>query len=257
MPSPPITPTDRPAASVIVPTYNEAAIIATLIRRLDDVRDRSGIDFELIIVDDDSPDGTAAAAHALEAPWVHVVDRRALRSLSGAVVDGFARARADVLVVMDADLTHPPEAVPDLIAAIRAGAPMAIGSRYVEGGTTDPRWPTWRRLASRAGSMLVRPIARTTDPLSGFLAVRRDVLAAAGTIRTRGFKIGLEIIVRARVRRIIDIPIHFVDRDRGTSKASAREAARFLLQVGRLYAVALGRIFATPRGPRADREPHA
>ena len=186
MPSPPITPTDRPAASVIVPTYNEAAIISTLIRRLDDVRDRSGFELELIIVDDNSPDGTARAAHALEAPWVHVVERRAPRSLSGAVVDGFARARSDVLVVMDADLTHPPEAVPDLIAAVRAGAPMAIGSRYAEGGSTDPRWPAARRVASRAGSLLVWPIARTTDPLSGLCGARR---CRGGADPLQGFKI--------------------------------------------------------------------
>lgn len=242
-----------PAASVVVPTYQEAGSIAALIRRLDEVRERSGIEFELVVVDDNSPDGTAAAAHALEAPWVHVVERRALRSLAGAVVDGFARARADVLVVMDADLTHPPEAVPDLIAAVRAGAPMAIGSRYAEGGSTDPRWPAARRLASRAGSLLVRPIAPTTDPLSGFFAVRRDVLAAAGPIRLQGFKIGLEIIVRARVRGIVDVPIHFVDRASGASKASVREAVRFVAQAARLYAVVVRHLFM--RTPAASKGP--
>jgi dolichol-phosphate mannosyltransferase len=252
---PPASPATRPHASIIVPTYNEADGIATLIRRLDDVRERSGIDLELVIVDDASPDGTARAAHALEAPWVHVVERRAPRSLAGAVLDGFARAASDVLVVMDADLTHPPSAVPELIAAVRAGAPIAVGSRYAAGGSTDPDWPALRRAASILGTGLVRPIARTTDPLSGFFAIRRDVLDAAGPIRERGFKIGLEIIVRAGVRGIADVPIQFVDRKRGESKASAREATRFLLQVIRLYAVAARRVLAPPRRARAVAAP--
>lgn len=255
MEDPPASPATRPHASIIVPTYNEADGIATLIRRLDDVRERSGIDLELVIVDDASPDGTARAAHALEAPWVHVVERRAPRSLAGAVLDGFARAASDVLVVMDADLTHPPSAVPELIAAVRAGAPIAVGSRYAAGGSTDPDWPALRRAASILGTGLVRPIARTTDPLSGFFAIRRDVLDAAGPIRERGFKIGLEIIVRAGVRGIADVPIQFVDRKRGESKASAREATRFLLQVIRLYAVAARRVLAPPRRARAVAAP--
>jgi len=231
-----------PIASIIVPTYQEAAVIATLIRRLDDVRERAGLDFELIVVDDNSPDGTAAAAHALEAPWVHVIERRAPRSLAGAVLAGFVHARADILLVMDADLTHPPSAVPDLIAAIRSGGQMAIGSRYVEGGTTDARWPWTRRAASTSATLLVRPLVHTTDPLSGFFAIRREVLSDAGPIHAQGFKIGLELLVRARIRRPIDIPINFTDRARGLSKASSREAWRFFAQVTRLYALAIARI---------------
>jgi dolichol-phosphate mannosyltransferase len=226
---------------VIVPTFQEASGIATLIRRLDEIREHTGLDFELIIVDDDSPDGTAVHAHALEAPWVHVVERRAMRSLTGAVLDGFAIARADILLVMDADLTHPPAAIPDLIAAVLAGAPMAIGSRYAEGASTDPRWPRSRRFASRLGTLLVRPLVRTSDPLSGFFALRREVLAAAGPIQTQGFKIGLELLVRAGVRRPAEVPIAFVDRRQGASKASSREAWRFLVQAVRLYAVVIRR----------------
>lgn len=234
-------PIPAPIASIVVPTFQEAAVIANFIRRLDDVRERSGLDFELIIVDDDSPDGTAAAAHALEAPWVHVVERRAPRSLAGAVLDGFAHARADTLLVMDADLTHPPSAIPELIAAIRSGAQMAIGSRYAEGGTTDIHWPWMRRIASTAATLLVRPLVHTTDPLSGFFAIRREVLIAAGPIHAQGFKIGLELMVRARVRKPVDVPITFADRAAGLSKASSREAWRFLAQTARLYMLTLGR----------------
>lgn len=236
-----------PCASVIVPTYQEAAVIATLIRRLDEVRERSGLDFELVIVDDDSPDGTAAAAHALEAPWVHVIERHALRSLAGAVLDGCAAARSDVLVVMDADLTHPPDAVPELIEAIRGGAAMAIGSRYAEGGTTDSHWPRSRKVASMCATWLVRPMAHTSDPLSGFFAMRREVLAAAGPIHAQGFKIGLEIMVRARATRPREVPIAFVDRTRGESKADLREVWRFAAQVSRLYGLVIGRMFGVGR----------
>jgi len=242
-------PQSLPIASIIVPTFQEAAVIATLIRRLDDVRERTGLDFELIIVDDHSPDGTAAAAHALEAPWVHVIERRAPRSLAGAVLDGFARAGADILLVMDADLTHPPSAVPDLIAAIRSGAQMAIGSRYVEGGTTDARWPWSRRVASTSATLLVRPLVHTTDPLSGFFAIRREVLTAAGPIHAQGFKIGLELLLRARIRKPVDIPINFTDRAGGMSKASSKEAWRFCAQVARLYALAIARTVGLS-GPR-------
>jgi len=249
----------EPIASVVVPTYQEAAVVATLIRRLDEIRERRGLNIELIIVDDNSPDGTAAAAHALEAPWVHVLERRAPRSLAGAVLDGFERAKAPILVVMDADLTHPPEAVPDLIAAVAAGAPMAIGSRYVEGGTTDATWPWSRRLASRIATLLVRPLVHTSDPLSGFFAIRRSTLAAAMPIRTQGFKIGLELLVRASVRSPVDVPITFVDRAGGASKASLREATRFFAQAIRLYMLAISRFLGLmpAQGGRPRREGEA
>ena len=246
----PLPGSGRPVASVIVPTFQEAGVIATLIRQLDEVREHNKLDFELIIVDDDSPDGTAAHAHALEAPWVRVIERRAPRSLSGAVLDGFARANSDVLLVMDADLTHPPSAVPDLITAVLSGARMAIGSRYAEGGTTEASWPASRRFASKIGTWLVRPLVHTTDPLSGFFALRREVLVAAGPIRTQGFKIGLELLVRARIRKPAEVPINFVDRKQGASKASMREAWRFLAQAVRLYALAIGRFFGMRTKPK-------
>lgn len=238
-----------PIASIIVPTYQEAATVPLLIRGLDEVRTRHDLDLELLIVDDDSPDGTAAAAHALRAPWVHIIERRAPRSLSGAVLDGFARARSDVLVVMDADLTHPPESVPDLLAAIGNGAMMAIGARYIEGSSMDVRWPLSRRLASTAATLLVRPLVRTNDPLSGFFALRREVLTAAGQIRTQGFKLGLELLVRAAIRNPAQVPIHFADRTRGQSKASMREACRFLWQAAGLYGVSVRRLVGVEKRP--------
>lgn len=180
-------------------------------------------------MDDASPDGTATRAREL---GLRVVERGE-RGLATAVMRGLAEARTEICVVMDADLSHPPEAIPALIRAVEAGAEIAVGSRYAPGGEID-RWPLLRRMTSRAGTMLARPLTRCRDPLAGFFCLRRGLLRGV-RLQPRGFKILLEILVRSGARRIAEIPIRFEDRGTGASKFGRVERRAFLRQLWELY----------------------
>ena len=217
--------------SVVVPTYNEAGSVPILAERLG--RALAGRDYELVIVDDGSPDGTAdlAAALAPRLP-VHVVRRAGKAGLASAVLAGFAEARGDTLVVMDADLSHPPEIVPALVAALEAGADLAVGSRYVRGGATAD-WPLRRRIVSRAACLLGNLLVPVADATSGFFALRRATLAGVA-LNPIGFKIGFEVMARTRARRVVEVPYTFRDRELGASKFGRREIAQYLVQLGQV-----------------------
>lgn len=224
----------RPSVSLIVPTYQEAENLPGLIRRVECVRASMGVPLELLIVDDDSADGTEQAVRDLNCDWVRLIVRKGARDLSSAVLEGLRLARHDVAVVMDADLSHPPEAIPDLVGAILSGADFAIGSRYVSGGSTEVGWGLFRWLNSAAATMLARPLTPVKDPMSGFFALRRSTLDRAGWLAPIGYKIGLELLVRCRCRDVREIPIHFADRKLGRSKLSLREQLRYLRHIRRL-----------------------
>lgn len=225
--------------SVIVPTYNERENLPELIKRTLAAFERIDEPAELLIVDDDSPDGTAGAAEQIAATHqeghrVRVLLRTEDRGLANAVVDGFASARGDVLTVMDADLSHPPELLPKLLAAVREqGADMAIASRYVAGGGTED-WPLLRRIISRGACLLARGLTPVRDVTSGYFALRRTALE--GTELTPfGYKIGLEILARLKRPRVIEVPFVFRDRRYGTSKLSGSVMAAYLWQLAALY----------------------
>lgn len=217
--------------SVVVPTYNEADSVTHLAERL--ARSLAGRDWELLIVDDASPDGTAEVAAAL-APRlpVRVLRRAGKAGLASAVLAGFADARGDVLVVMDADLSHPPEVVPALVDALDGGADLAIGSRYVAGGGIAG-WPLRRRVVSRVACFIGGLLVPVRDATSGFFALRRRILDGA-RLNAIGFKIGFEIVARARASRIVEVPYTFRDRAAGRSKFTSREIGQYLVQLGRL-----------------------
>ena len=141
-----------------------------------------------------------------------------------------ATARGDVLVVMDADLSHPPEIVPDLLAMIDAGVDLAVGSRYVSGGATLD-WPLRRRVVSRVACLLGNALVPVRDATSGFFAVRRSAIDGV-RLNAIGFKIGFEVIARANARRIVEVPYTFRDRELGASKFGRREIGQYLLQLG-------------------------
>src|SRR5205814_2934642 len=134
-----------------------------------------------------------------------------------AVLHGARLAQHPVIIVMDADLSHPPEAIPALLAAL-GSSDFAVGSRYVPGGSTDDRWSLGRAINSRLATCLARPLTRVRDPLSGFFALRRSTLDAAGPLNPLGYKIGLELLVKCPCRAIAEVPIHFASRARGRSK---------------------------------------
>ncbi len=229
----------RPAVTVVVPTYNERDNIAALARRLFDAVDPQTT--ELLVVDDDSPDGTAEVCDTLarEGLPVRCIVRRGERGLATAVLRGMAEARGNLIVVMDADLSHPPESVPALLAALRDPAVrMAIGSRFAPGGSLDRRWPWKRRLNSWGARLLARPLTRVRDMMSGFFCVRRADLRLE-ELRPVGYKIALELIVRHGWKRVVEVPIAFAERAAGQTKLDLAEQARYLRHLGRLYAHAL------------------
>lgn len=232
-------PAPAPAVSVIAPTYNERDNLEPLARRIFATLDPTTS--ELLIVDDASPDGTAAAAEALAARYpIRCVVRHGERGLATAVIAGLRAARGETLVVMDADLSHPPEAIPALLAALRDPAvQMAVGSRFVPGGRVDLHWPWHRRLNSLVARWLARPLTPVRDMMSGFFAVRRAGLVLGG-LRPVGYKIALELIVRHGWRNVAEVPITFSDRAAGRTKLNVAEQLRYLRHLARLYAWALG-----------------
>jgi dolichol-phosphate mannosyltransferase len=189
--------------------------------------------WELIIVDDGSPDGTADLAESYaDVHPVRVVRRPGKAGLASAVLAGFAQARGDVLVVMDADLSHPPEAVPRLVSAIDGGADLAVGSRYVKGGGTED-WPLKRRFVSRAACLIGNVLVPIRDCTSGFFAIRKSALDGV-KLNPIGFKIGFEVMARAHYNKAVEIPYVFRDRELGKSKFGRREVMQYLVQLGQV-----------------------
>jgi dolichol-phosphate mannosyltransferase len=226
-----------PAISVVVPTYRERENLDELVTRVSDTLDRLELLYEIIVVDDNSRDGTDDEIARLRSDGrsVRLIERQGERGLSSAVLRGFSEARGDYLVCMDADLSHPPEALPELLAAVRTpGVEMAVGSRYVPGASTDEQWGAFRRWNSRIATLLARPFTRLKDPMAGFFAVPRDVFRRTTAWDPLGYKIALEILVKAGCRNVHETPIHFANRRRGQSKLSFREQLNYLRHLVRL-----------------------
>jgi dolichol-phosphate mannosyltransferase len=234
----PIAPATPPAVgpplvSIVLPTYNEHERIAECIDALMFVMTANGIDGEVIVVDDNSPDGTASVAESLMTRYpVRVIRRAEKLGLGSAVRAGFAAAAGTVLGVMDADLSHPPTLLPRLLNALESGADFAVGSRYVAGGGTRD-WPLGRWVLSRLACLTARPLTPVRDATSGVFLIRRDVLRGV-RLSTRGFKIGLELLVRSKARVVVEVPYMFVGRSAGRSKFNMTEMLGYLLQLAEL-----------------------
>ena len=226
--------------SIVVPTYREAANLPALAGRVASVMAATGAPWELVLVDDDSADGTEAIVAELAGslPVRLHVRRDVPRDLSLAVLDGFRVARYDRLVVVDADLSHPPEQIPALLAVLGQGT-IAIGSRYAPGGRLDESWGLWRRLVSRVATLLARPLGGGQDPMSGFFAIDRGALPDRSVLHPLGYKIALELVVRGRLR-VREVPIAFRDRERGASKMGLRAQVAYLRHLYRLYLAKFG-----------------
>ncbi len=227
--------------SVVAPTYREAENIQALAERIRAAMEAARVDWELVLADDDSGDGSEELALELgrDLPVRFHVRRDRPRDLSQSVLDGIRLARFDRLVVMDADLSHPPEQIPDLLAALQGDAEMALGSRYAPGGRIDGAWGRYRTLNSRLATWLTRPLTRCADPMSGFFAVDRRRLPELDDLAPVGFKIGLELIVRGGFR-VREVPIRFNERHGGSSKLTWRHQLAFLRHLHRLYTFRFG-----------------
>jgi dolichol-phosphate mannosyltransferase len=223
--------------TMVLPTYNERDRLAELVAALFDAAAQANLELEVVVVDDNSPDGTGRIADELARTHrIQVIHRAGKLGLGTAVVAGFDVATADIVGVMDADFSHPPALVPTLYAAMRANdADLVVASRYVPGGST-PDWPLKRRALSRLACLLARPLSPIRDAASGFFLIRAAV-ARNVTIKAGGFKICLELVVRGWPLRLIELPYRFDDRELGESKMSLREAAGYLVQLRDLYGV--------------------
>lgn len=231
---------NAPFTSIIVPTFREVEALPDLIERVARVRVANPSIGELLIVDDDSRDGTEALIAARPEPWVKLIVRKEDRGLSQAVLAGLRAATGDLLIVMDADLSHPPEAIAEMQRAIAAGADFVVGSRYIEGGTTADDWGLLRFINSRVATALARPLTTISDPMSGFFALPRRVFEAARDPSPLGYKIGLELLVRCNCTNVKEVPIHFANRTRGESKLTTKQQLLYVRHLMRLYRFKLG-----------------
>ena len=230
--------TSDPPVSIIVPTYNERDNLALLTERIFATLEPDTA--ELLVVDDNSPDGTAAVAAELSERFpIRCLVRREERGLATAVIHGLREARGELCVVMDADLSHPPAAIPRLLEAMRdPQVTMVIGSRFVPGGKVDLHWPLHRRLNSWVARMLARPLTSVKDMMAGFFCVRRRELKL-DRLDPVGYKIALELIVRHGWKHVVEVPITFSDRSAGQTKLNLAEQLRYLRHLRRLYTYAL------------------
>lgn len=226
--------------SLIIPTFNESKNLEELVRRLTAALDPllAG-DYELIVVDDDSPDRTWSLAETLAQayPALKVLRRQGEKGLSTAVIRGWQASRGEVLAVIDADLQHPPEVVARLWAEMAQGADLAAGSRHVEGGGVSD-WSAVRRGLSRGAQLLgllVLPgvVSRVSDPMSGLFMVRRAALQGV-TLSPLGYKILIEVLGRGRIQRIAEVGYVFCERTAGESKVSSRLYVEYLAHLFRL-----------------------
>lgn len=221
--------------TIIIPTYHEAANIPELAKRIANVNfgERS---FEVLLIDDNSEDGSLEIVKqlSLQYPWLKMIVRNQERDLSQSVIKGFESANHPILVTMDADLSHPPEKIPLMLAILdQPNIDIVIGSRYVKGGSVDQTWPFIRKLTSLAAAFIARIVllSHVKDPLSGFLVVKKSTFTAGDTLTPIGWKIGLELMVKCHCKNIREIPIHFSQRRLGKSKLNFKISINYLRHI--------------------------
>ncbi|MFA4967687.1 MAG: polyprenol monophosphomannose synthase [Candidatus Margulisiibacteriota bacterium] len=217
--------------SIIIPTYNEKNNLSELYARLNTVAK----DAEVLIIDDNSPDGTAEFARHL---GIKVLVRPTRQGLASAVIEGFKLAKGDVFCVMDADLSHPPEIIPGMLELIKSGkADLVVGSRLVKGGGSRD-WTWGKRFLSDLARFPARLLTNVKDVTSGYFMIKRSVIEGIH-LNPIGYKILLEIIVKGKYRASAEVPIIFADRLGSKSKMGLVEMGEYLFQVGMLYADSL------------------
>ncbi|PPD59007.1 glycosyltransferase [Dehalogenimonas etheniformans] len=211
----------KPHLTIVIPSYKEAANIPSLLEKIHSAL--GDYPYDVLVIDDNSPDGTAEVARGLAEKYpVSVVVRKDKRGLASAVVDGFKLAGGDIVAVMDADLQHPPEVLPRLVRAIEGGADLAVASRYVPGGSVG-NWSATRRVISRGAVLMSHVLLPSTrgikDPMSGYFMLRKDVISEVA-LSPVGYKILLEVICLGCPRTTVEVPFIFENRRAGVTKLS-------------------------------------
>jgi dolichol-phosphate mannosyltransferase len=220
--------------SLVIPTYEERHNIQDLIHQLSTLLDEVlPSDYEIIVVDDDSPDGTWELAQSLmpEYPQLRVMRRQGERGLSTAVIRGWQVAKGNILGVIDGDLQHPPEVLLKMLTSMKQGADLAIASRHLQGGGVST-WSLGRRIFSRGAQLLgllILPeiVSRVSDPMSGYFLVQRSHIANR-VLNPFGYKILLEVLGRSTAREIVEIPYVFRERQQDQSKVTFKQYVDYL-----------------------------
>jgi dolichol-phosphate mannosyltransferase len=225
--------------ALIIPTLNEAGNITSVLDRAVSALSHVETPWEILVVDDESSDGTAQAVerYGESEPRVRLVTRAGQRGLAGAITYGWAQTDADLIGVMDADLQHPPEVLPLLLDEISKGRDLAIASRYITNGSTE-NWSRARQFLSRLAVLTSSPVQRQTtkikDPMSGFFILRRECIAEL-EFQPTGFKLLLEILARGKVGSVAEVPFKFASRHSGASKANAMTGVHYFVLLYKLW----------------------
>jgi len=230
--------------SVIVPTYRESKNVEALTKRLFAACRKRNLDVELVLIDDDSGQDTIETVEIVKRlkndgfdVKVRIRTRKEGKGLSSAVLVGLRESNRDYLLVMDADLQHEPESVPDVLEPVIKGqADFSVGSRNIGGSETSSDWPLIRRVISWGATALAKPLTSCSDPMSGFFALPRSTFERGDRyLNPTGYKIGLELMVRCRCTKIKEVPIQFRDRQAGESKLTMKQNLLYLAHLSRLY----------------------
>lgn len=218
--------------TIIIPTFNEAENIENITGTVSGILEESGINGEILVVDDNSADGTIDIVKRMQEdiPGLGLVVRENDHGLSQSVVEGFEKAQADIIQVIDADFSHPPELIPEFFRSIKEdNFDVVIGSRYMKGGDIE-NWPVKRRIISLGATAFGRILfPEITDPVSGFFAIKKEVVSGA-EMKPRGYKILMEVLGKGSWGRAKEIPFTFKDREEGESKLKLSTMADYLMQ---------------------------
>lgn len=223
--------------SIVIPTYNEKENLDRLVKRIDEVCKKNGINYEILVVDDNSPDGTGLLADKLSRKFpIKVIHRNGKLGLGSAYKTGFAAASGKIIFEMDSDLSHDPKYVPDFVRAIENGNDMVIGSRKIASGKVV-NWSFYRTLVSNMGCWIPKIILglKTKDVTSGYRAYKREALKKINykNVKSEGYVFQIEMVYVAEKKnlKIKEIPIVFIDRKKGKSKLSKFEFLKFLARI--------------------------
>jgi len=221
--------------SLVIPTYNEKDNISVLTEKIFAVFEKNNIDAELIIVDDNSPDGTGKIADELARKYnIQVIHRSGKFGLSSAVLEGFKISKGPILGAMDADFSHPTDSIPEILKPLlNNNAEISIGSRYISGGRIE-NWPFVRKIISKGATLLAKPLTKVKDPMSGFFFIKKEVISDK-ILNPKGYKICLEVLIKGSYQSVVEVPIVFTDRKKGKSKLNLKEYINFISDLIGLY----------------------
>lgn len=223
--------------TIVLPTYNEAENLPLVCEEINDVL--KGYKYEILVVDDNSPDGTWKVAEKLGRKYpLRVIRRYSKLGLSSAILTGFYNAKAEFAIVMDADLQHEASALPKMLKALKEdGCDLVIGSRYIANGTIDRAWPLKRRFDSKLATLLARPLTSINDPMSGFFGIRKSLIEKMDqNWLLIGYKLLIEILAKMDgMLKVCEIPIQFKRRVYGETKLNKKEVFNYLKLICKLY----------------------